>query len=285
MPFQSTSRLRITPLGQQAIERGRLSVLRKTILDTLNKKPKGLTLPTIKKLVPTANRIVIQLKRQKWIEEVRTYAVPSTIKKPSRPARTGLKSIDKNRPLEKPDSLPLPIWWKDFQLKLNQKSFGEYFSDTFGTHLSHLLVQLIRETLDQKQNALVVFPDRAQATFWADFLRENLGANVCIFHSGLSKTAQMKEWETIRQGNYQIVVGTRSSVFVPLPSLGLIFLSKEDDLSYKEEQAPHYHTREVARERARLSRAIFLLHSPHPSLETVHHFTTCLLYTSPSPRD
>ncbi len=274
LPFQATSRLRITPLGQQAIGRGHLSVLRKNILDALNKKPKGLTLPTIKKLVPTASRIVIQLKYQKWVEEVRTYTVSSTLKKTSHPAIKRLNSIDKNRPLQKTESFPFPRWWKDFQVKLSQKSFGEYFTDTFGTHLSQLLLELIRETLEQKQNILVIFPDMAQATFWADFLRENLGASTCIFHSGLSETTQMKEWQAIRNGNYQIVVGTRSSVFVPLPSLGLIFLSKEDDSSYKEEQAPHYHTREVARERARLSHTIFLLHSPHPSLEALHHFTT-----------
>lgn len=273
LPFQYASRFRITPLGQQAIDRGRLSVLRKTILDALNKRGKGLTLPTIKKLVPTASRIVIQLKRQKWIEEVRTYTVPSTLEEPSHLASKGLNSIAKNRPHQRAESLPSPRWWKDFQVRLKRKSFSEYFTDTSSTNLSRLLVQLIRETLDQKRNALVVFPDMAQATFWANFLRENLGTNVCIFHSGLSKTTQMKEWRAIHKGTYQIVVGTRSSVFVPLPSLGLIFLSKEDAASYKEEQAPHYHTREVARERAHLSRAIFLLHSPHPSLETVHHFT------------
>jgi len=274
LPFQSTSRLRITHLGQQAIEQGRLSVLRKTILNALSKRPKGLTLPTLKKLLPTANRIVIQLKRQKWIEEVRTYTVTATLNETGHPTRNGLNSIDKNRHRQKPDSLDLPRWWKDFQVKLNQRSFGEYFIDAFGTHLSQLILELIRETFEQKRNTLVVFPDMAQTTFWADFLRKNLGASVCIFHSGLSKTTQMKEWEAIRKGNYQIVVGTRSSVFVPLPSLGLIFLSKENDSSYKEEQAPHYHAREVSRERARLSRAIFLLHSPHPSLETVHHCTT-----------
>lgn len=272
-PFTTSSRLRITSLGKQALERSRLSDLSKALLDTLDQSPKGLTLATLKKVDDTASKTVTQLKRQKWIEEVYTYTLPSAIadeKKLSKDKAKSTITIDSH---PKSDLSTDPPWWKNFQERLVQKSFGEFFTDEIGTRLSELIIRAIRETLSQKQTALILLPDIHQVSCWANDLRTGLGVQVGLFHSGLSETVRVKEWQAINQGQYQIVVGTRSSVFAPIPSLGFLCLIHEEDSSYKEEQGPYYHAREVARERARQTRSTFLLHSPHPSLETAHYFS------------
>ena len=272
LPFRTTSRLKITPLGQQALERGRLSDHAKTLLSALNRRPKGLTLATLKKGVTTASTTIAQLKRRKWIEEARTYTIASAREDPN-PDETIPSPAQYEIPSqrEKP-ALAVPSWWKDFHQRLAQKSFGEYFSGESGRHFSMLIARMLREALRQKRTGLILVPDIYQATAWAHSLRTTLRTQVGVFHSGMSDTVRLKEWQAIHQERYQIVVGTRSSVFAPIPSLGLICLIHEEDSSYKDEQSPYYHARDAARERARLSRATLLLHSPHPSLETVRHF-------------
>lgn len=274
LPFKTASRLQITPLGQQSMERGRLSDDAKTLLAALNRRAKGLTLASLKKLVATASTTVTQLKRKKWLEEIHTYTIASGSEEKNPDGKTFRPAQGKYVPPREQQSTDTPSWWKDFQQHLARKSFGEYFTNDTGPHFSTLLVRMIQETLHQKRTALIILPDINQVTSWAHILRTDLGIHAGIFHSGLTDTARMKEWQAINQGHYQIVVGTRSSVFTPIPFLGLICLIHEEDFSFKEEQCPYFHAREVARERARLSHATLLLHSPHPSLETVHHFST-----------
>ncbi|MDA0738093.1 MAG: primosomal protein N' [Nitrospirae bacterium] len=270
LPFKTASRLRITPLGQQAIERGRLSEHAKTLLNMLDQKPKGLTLPTLKKAVATASTTVTQLKRQKWVEEIHTYTVPSTTEAPTGKAKGELSILNR----QETEPMSLPMWWKDFQRHLTEQSFGEYFSNDGGLSFSSLLACSIREALDRKRTALIIFPDIHQAVGCAQTLSEDLGVEVGIFHSGLTDTVRMKEWQAIRHGRYQVVVGTRMSVFAPMPSLGFICLSHEEDSTFKDEKTPYYHARDVARKRAQLSHTTFLLHSPHPTLETFQHFSS-----------
>jgi len=273
LPFKSASRLRITSLGQEIIERGRLSDPARDLLTALNQKPKGLTLPTLKKTVTTASTTVTQLKRQKWVEEVHIYTIPSTINEAAANTKGKLGTPNKKVSHNRTESIAHPTWWQSFQRHLTNQEFGEYFTNESGQNFASLLVHSIRETLDRKRTALVILPDINQTASCAQALRIGLGIEVGIFHSGLSALVRMKEWQAIKQGHYQVVVGTRMSVFVPLPSLGLICLSHEEDFTFKDEQAPYYHAREVARERARLSHTTLLLHSPHPSLETFHHFS------------
>jgi primosomal protein N' (replication factor Y) (superfamily II helicase) len=280
LPFKTTSRLRITPSGQQALERGRLADTAKNLLAVLNQKPKGLTLQTLKKTVSTASTSLTQLKRQKWVEEVHMYTVPSIsestiIKSKEKPRVSGKKFAHKETV-----DITHPAWWKDFQRHLKQSSFGEFFTDAIGRSFTTLLLHSIRETLDQKRTALFILPDIFQVMPWAHTLGADLGVEIGVYHSGVSAPLRMKTWQAITRGRYPVVVGTRMSVFAPIPDLGLICLSHEEDSTFKDEQAPYYHAREVARERARLRQATLLLHSPHPSLETVHHFSST---TPPNP--
>ncbi|RJQ48778.1 MAG: primosomal protein N' [Gammaproteobacteria bacterium] len=98
--------------------------------------------------------------------------------------------------------------------------------------------------------------------------RQRWPDQVALFHSGLSPAVRTEVWREMQSGRLRIVVGTRSAIFAPLPSLGLVCVDQEDDASLKEEQEPRYHARDVARMRAAQHRARLILGSSHPSLET-----------------
>src|ERR1019366_2704905 len=94
------------------------------------------------------------------------------------------------------------------------------------------------------------------------------GSRVAIQHSGLSTGERHDQWHRIRRGEIDIVVGTRSAVFAPLEQVGLIVVDEEHDSSYKQDETPRYHGRDVAVVRGRMAGALVLLGSATPSLES-----------------
>ncbi len=91
---------------------------------------------------------------------------------------------------------------------------------------------------------------------------------MAIQHSGLSDGERHDQWHRIRRGEIDVVVGTRSAVFAPLDNLGLIIVDEEHESAYKQEEAPRYHGRDVAVMRGRMERALVVLGSATPSLES-----------------
>jgi primosomal protein N' (replication factor Y) len=94
---------------------------------------------------------------------------------------------------------------------------------------------------------------------------------VAIQHSGLSDGERHDQWQRIRRGDVDVVVGTRSAVFAPLASLGLVVVDEEHDGSYKQEESPRYHGRDVAVMRGKRENALVVLGSATPSLESYHN--------------
>jgi primosomal protein N' (replication factor Y) len=94
------------------------------------------------------------------------------------------------------------------------------------------------------------------------------GTEVALLHSGLTPDERAEQWHRIRRGEARIVVGTRSAVFAPMVSLGLILVDEEHDTSYKQEETPRYHGRDVAVMRAKFNNAVVVLGSATPSLES-----------------
>jgi primosomal protein N' (replication factor Y) len=92
-----------------------------------------------------------------------------------------------------------------------------------------------------------------------------------VLHSALSDVERAREWWRVRHGEARVVVGTRSAVFAPLENLGLIIVDEEQENSFKQEETPRYHGRDVAIVRAKMEQAVTLLGSATPSLETYHH--------------
>src|SRR5205085_6362401 len=94
------------------------------------------------------------------------------------------------------------------------------------------------------------------------------GDEVAILHSGLSAKERAEHWHRIRRGEARAIVGTRSAVFAPVSNLALIIVDEEQDSSYKQEETPRYHARDVAVMRAKFSDAVVVLGSATPSLES-----------------
>ncbi|MFA4854258.1 MAG: primosomal protein N' [Candidatus Omnitrophota bacterium] len=126
----------------------------------------------------------------------------------------------------------------------------------------------IKEVLAAKQSAIVLFSDISAAERAKEVVGRSLGIEAYIVFRNQPK--ELETWEKIMQAQYCVVVGTRSSVFSPVNNLGLIIIDQEGDQVYKQEQAPHYHAREVALMRAEIQGAKVILASHSISLESFY---------------
>jgi len=140
-----------------------------------------------------------------------------------------------------------------------------------GSGKTQVYIKLIHALLKQGKQALVLVPEIALTPQLMEKFISHFGNDVAIMHSALSAGERYDEWKRIRSGKASVVVGTRSAVFVPLERLGVIILDEEQEPSYKSEQTPRYHARDVARYRCAKSNALLLLGSATPSVETTYH--------------
>jgi primosomal protein N' (replication factor Y) (superfamily II helicase) len=124
------------------------------------------------------------------------------------------------------------------------------------------------------RQALVMVPEIALTPSLAGLFRGAFGSRVAIQHSALSDGERHDQWQRIRRGDTDVVIGTRSAVFAPLPRLGLIIVDEEHDSSYKQEEAPRYNGRDVAIMRASREKATVVLGSATPSMESYQNAET-----------
>jgi primosomal protein N' (replication factor Y) len=138
-----------------------------------------------------------------------------------------------------------------------------------GSGKTEVYLQAIAPILQQNQSALVLVPEIGLTPQLTDRFRARFGEKVCVYHSGLSQGERYDTWRNMIRGNPQIIIGTRSAIFAPLPNLGLIILDEEHDSSFKQDQPmPCYHGRKVAQWRAELEDCPLILGSATPSLES-----------------
>ena len=126
----------------------------------------------------------------------------------------------------------------------------------------------MRRALDAGKSALLLVPEIGLTPAMTGQLVAAFGAEVALLHSQLTPDERAEQWHRIRRGEARIVVGTRSAVFAPVVELGLIIVDEEHDGSYKQEETPRYHGRDVAVMRAKLNDAVVVLGSATPSLES-----------------
>ncbi len=126
----------------------------------------------------------------------------------------------------------------------------------------------IKEVQAQKRSAIILFSDIPEAEKAKKLIEKELGAEV--FLAFRKQPKELEAWEKIRQARYCVVAGTRSSIFSPVNNLGLVIVDQEDDRVYKQEQAPHYHARQVALMRAQIQGAKVILASHSLSLESFY---------------
>ena len=140
-----------------------------------------------------------------------------------------------------------------------------------GSGKTEVYLQAIAPVLQRGQSALVLVPEIGLTPQLTDRFRQRFGSQVCVYHSALSDGERYDTWRQMLQGDPQVVIGTRSAVFAPLPHLGLVILDEEHDSSFKQSQPqPCYHARTVAQWRSQLAPCPLILGSATPALETWH---------------
>jgi primosomal protein N' (replication factor Y) (superfamily II helicase) len=126
----------------------------------------------------------------------------------------------------------------------------------------------MQRALDAGKSALLLVPEIGLTPAMAGQMVAAFGGEVALLHSQLTPDERAEQWHRIRRGEARIVVGTRSAVFAPMVDLGLIIVDEEHDSSYKQEETPRYHGRDVAVMRAKFNEAVVVLGSATPSLES-----------------
>lgn len=140
-----------------------------------------------------------------------------------------------------------------------------------GSGKTSVYVKLIDACLKQGKNAILLVPEIALTPQLLGLMASYFGKDVAVLHSGLRVGERYDEWKRIRDGQATLVVGTRSAVFAPTPNLGLLIVDEEQEHTYKSENTPRYHAREIAIWRGLRENALVLLGSATPSVESMFH--------------
>lgn len=138
-----------------------------------------------------------------------------------------------------------------------------------GSGKTQVYLALIQSVLDAGRTAMVLVPEIALTPQLLRIFTSHFGAAIAILHSALRAGERYDEWKRVRSGEARVVLGTRSAVFAPLQNLGLVILDEEQETSYKSENTPRYHARDVAKYRCARSGGLLLLGSATPSVESM----------------
>ncbi len=137
-----------------------------------------------------------------------------------------------------------------------------------GSGKTEIYLQTIQEVLKKGKQAIVLVPEIALTPQMVDRFKGRFGSDVAVLHSGLSQGEKFDEWRKIRRGEVHVVVGARSAIFAPFSNLGVIIIDEEHETSYKQEENPRYHAKDVASYRGQFHNCPIILGSATPSLES-----------------
>ncbi|MDS1029857.1 primosomal protein N' [Bacillota bacterium LX-D] len=140
-----------------------------------------------------------------------------------------------------------------------------------GSGKTEVYLQALAYNRAYGKQAIVLLPEIALTEQMIERYKKRFGSEVVAWHSNLSSKKKSEAWAQIVSGQVSIIIGARSAVFTPFTNLGLIIIDEEHEGGYQQETAPKYHTREVALKRGELNKAVVLLGSATPSLETAYN--------------
>jgi len=181
--------------------------------------------------------------------------------------------------------LPDPVASPEAGPKLNPEQQAvidsvQQLGDGFRTHLVHgvtgsgkteVYISLAQKLLDAGKQVLVLVPEISLTPQLTDRFRTRLGVRTAALHSGLNDSQRLCAWSTAAQNQAQLVIGTRSAIFTPMPQLGLIVIDEEHDGSYKQQDGFRYNARDLALVRAQQAGIPVVLGSATPSLESLYN--------------
>lgn len=137
-----------------------------------------------------------------------------------------------------------------------------------GSGKTEIYLQTIQDVIEKGKEAIVLVPEIALTPQMVNRFKGRFGNLVAVLHSGLSAGEKYDEWRKIQRKEVKVVVGARSAIFAPFENLGIIIIDEEHETSYKQEEMPRYHARDVAIERARNNNCPVVLGSATPALES-----------------
>lgn len=154
------------------------------------------------------------------------------------------------------------------------KSIDEDNHETFllngvtGSGKTEIYLQSIQNVINKGKEAIVLVPEISLTPQMVERFKGRFGDDVAVLHSGLSVGEKYDEWRKIQRKEAKVVVGARSAIFAPLENIGIIIIDEEHENSYKQEENPRYHARDVAINRGKLHHCPVILGSATPSLES-----------------
>lgn len=155
--------------------------------------------------------------------------------------------------------------------RINKREKGEYLIHGItGSGKTEVYLQCIQRVIEQDRQAIMLVPEIALTPQMVERFKGRFGDRVAVMHSRLSSGERYDEWRKIREGKSQVAIGARSAIFAPFSNLGLIIMDEEHETSYKQEESPKYHARDVAIHRAHQHNAVVILGSATPSLESYY---------------
>lgn len=137
-----------------------------------------------------------------------------------------------------------------------------------GSGKTEVFLRLAQQVIQQGQQVVILVPEISLTPQMVQRVKRRFGSKVAIYHSGLNAQEKYEQYQLVKQHRVQIVVGTRSAIFMPFDKLGLLVLDEEHDSSYKQDATPRYHCRDIAIARGKFHNAHVLLASATPSLES-----------------
>lgn len=152
---------------------------------------------------------------------------------------------------------------------IHESSYASYLlHGVTGSGKTEVYLEAIEHTLAKGREAIFLVPEISLTPQMVERFKERFGADVAVLHSALSQGERYDEWRKIIRKQVKVVVGARSAIFAPFQNVGLIVIDEEHESSYKQEETPRYHAREVALWRAKENNAVLLMGSATPALET-----------------
>ncbi|KMZ40263.1 MULTISPECIES: primosomal protein N' [Bacillales] len=137
-----------------------------------------------------------------------------------------------------------------------------------GSGKTEVYLEAIERTLEKGREAIFLVPEISLTPQMVERFKARFGADVAVLHSALSQGERYDEWRKIIRKQVKVVVGARSAIFAPFRNVGLIVIDEEHESSYKQEETPRYHAREVALWRAKENQGVLVMGSATPALET-----------------
>jgi primosomal protein N' (replication factor Y) (superfamily II helicase) len=214
------------------------------------------------------------------VETLQSLAVPRTTLKTL--IRRGLVeiveqaanfTISRSKPRPSPFDFVFNAAQQSALRGLQEKAAARKFSGMLlhgvtGSGKTAVYLAAMRDVLEAGRSAILLVPEIGLTPAVAADLHQIFGDEVAILHSALTDKERAEQWHRIKRGEARMVVGTRSAVFAPVSDLALIIVDEEHDASYKQEETPRYHARDVAVMRAKMADAVVVLGSATPSLES-----------------